>query len=165
MAFYQYLSKKHLNPKLGWIILGILIIGIIFIVSQEFILFNKEISSLNQIETANITSIAKQITQQKVFYTIDFGGGNVKSYRIVPKENSTVFSLLEELAKRENFRLEWKIYKDMGVFVESIDGIKNGTDNKYWQYWVNGELPMVAADKKEVKKGDKIEWKFAPSSF
>ena len=53
----------------------------------------------------------------------------------------------------------------MGVLVENIDGVKNGTENKYWQYWVNGELPMVAADKKEVENGNKIEWKFAPVSF
>jgi len=49
--------------------------------------------------------------------------------------------------------------------VENIDGVKNGTDNKYWQYWVNGELPMVSADKKEVKKGDEVEWKFGPAEF
>jgi len=72
---------------------------------------------------------------------------------------------LEELAKRENFKVESKVYEGMGVFVESIDGVKNGTEKKYWQYWVNSELPPVAADKKEVKKGDKVEWKFAPSPF
>ena len=75
----------------------------------------------------------------------------------------TVFSLLEKLAQRENFKIEFTIYKEMGVLVESIDGVHNGTDNKYWQYWVNGELPMVAADKKEIKEGDKVEWKFASS--
>jgi hypothetical protein len=53
----------------------------------------------------------------------------------------------------------------MGVFIESIDEVKNGTENKYWQYWVNGELPMVAADKYRVKSGDRVEWKFAPSPF
>jgi hypothetical protein len=53
----------------------------------------------------------------------------------------------------------------MGVLVKSIDGVENGTDNKYWQYWVNGELPMVAADKKEVEAGDRIEWKFESSPF
>jgi len=26
-------------------------------------------------------------------------------------------------------------------------------------------LPMTAADKKEIKGGDKVEWKFAPSLF
>jgi hypothetical protein len=53
----------------------------------------------------------------------------------------------------------------MGVLVESIDGIKNGTGNKYWQYWINGELPMVSADKQEVKNEDKIEWKFDFADF
>ncbi|KPJ57529.1 hypothetical protein AMJ49_00155 [Parcubacteria bacterium DG_74_2] len=165
MTFYQYLIKKQLNSKLTGIILGFLIIGIIFIVSQEFIFFKKEISSLTQIETISIEGVTKRLGEEKTLYTINFGEGNVKSYQIVPSGNSTAFSLLEELAQRENFQLEITLYKEMGVFVESIDGVRNGTDNKYWQYWVNGELPMVAADKKDVKKGDKVEWKFAPSTF
>ena len=48
----------------------------------------------------------------------------------------------------------------MGVFVKSIDGLEGGTDDKWWQYWVNDKLGEVAADKKMVEPGDKIEWKF-----
>lgn len=164
MTFYQRLKfKKIINPKLVGIILGVLITGIIFLVSQEFLSFQKEINSLSQIET--IEKITKQIVQEKVLCAIDFGDGNVKSYQITFSENSTIFSLLEELSKKESLQLEWKSYEGMGILVESIDGVKNGTDNKYWQYWVNGELPMVAADKKEIKEGDKVEWKFASSPF
>jgi len=84
---------------------------------------------------------------------------------MTPSESLTVFSLLEKLAQRENFKIEFTIYEGTGALVESIDGVRNGTDNKYWQYWLNEELPMTAADKKEIKGGDKVEWKFAPSSF
>ncbi len=44
--------------------------------------------------------------------------------------------------------------------MESIAGVPNGKDGKYWQYYVNDKLGEVAADKKEVKAGDRVEWRF-----
>jgi len=163
MAFYQMLKSK-LNIKLVGAILGISVLATICLIGKEYISLEKEINSLIQGAVTN-ESIIKQSAQEKILYIIDFGDGKVKTFQIVPTGNSTAFSLLEELAKRENFKVESKIYEGMGVFVESIDGVKNGADNKYWQYWVNSELPMVAADKKEIKKGDRVEWRFAPSSY
>jgi len=150
------------NPLLK-IILGILAIGIIFLVGIEYKSTVREINELNE-KIVSSETILREF-KEKVVYIIDKEDGNLLSYQILPAENSTVFSLLEELAKRENFKIEFTIYPEIGVFVESIDGIRNGTQNKYWQYWVNRELPMVAADNYKVKKGDRVEWKFAPSSF
>ena len=161
----KFMLQRKINSKLAWIVLVAFLVGIIYLFSIEFLFFRQEIKNLTQ-EEKNITEgIIRKIQQEKVLYIIDKGNGNINSYQISLPQNSTVFSLLEELAKRENLKVESKVYEGMGVFVESIDGVKNGTENKYWQYWVNSELPPVAADKKEVKKGDKIEWKFAPSPF
>lgn len=150
------------NPSLK-IIFGILAIGIIFLVGIEYKLTLGEINELSE-KIASSETILREFKERTV-YIIDKGDVNLLSYQIVPAENSTVFSLLEKLAQRENFEIEYKTYEGMGVFVESIAGLKGGNDNKWWQYWVNGELPQVSADKKEVKSGDKIEWKFAPASF
>lgn len=163
MAFYQMLKSK-LNIKLVGVILGISVLATICLIGKEYISLEKEINSLIQGAVTN-ESIIKQSAQEKILYTIDFGDGKVRTFQIVPTGNSTAFSLLEELAKRENFKVESKVYEGMGIFVESIDGVKNGADNKYWQYWVDSELPMVAADKKEIKKGDRVEWRFAPSPY
>jgi len=157
--------KSKLNSKLVGIILGILVVGVIYLVREEYVLTEKEINNLVRLETVSSERMLEQVTQKRVLYIIDRGDGNVSSYQIISSENSTVFSLLEELAKRENFKIESTIYEGMGVLVENIDGVRNGTDNKYWQYWLNGELPMIAADKKEIKEGDRVEWKFAPSPF
>jgi len=157
--------KSKLNSKLVGIILGILVVGVIYLVREEYVLTEKEINNLVRLETVSSERMLEQVTQKRVLYIIDRGDGNVSSYQIISSENSTVFSLLEELAKRENFKIESTIYEGMGVLVENIDGVRNGTDNKYWQYWLNGELPMIAADKKEIKEGDRVEWKFAPSLF
>lgn len=163
MAFYQMLKSK-LNIKLVGVILGISVLATICLIGKEYISLEKEINILIQGAVTN-ESIIKQSAQEKILYTIDFGDGKVRTFQIVPTGNSTAFSLLEELAKRENFKVESKVYEGMGIFVESIDGVKNGADNKYWQYWVDSELPMVAADKKEIKKGDRVEWRFAPSPY
>jgi hypothetical protein len=151
------------NPLLK-IILGILAIGIIFLVGIEYNSTVREINELNK-KIADSETILRELKERKVFYIIDKGDGNLLSYQIVPAENSTVFSLLKGLAQRENFVIEYKTYEGMGVFVESIAGLKGGADNKWWQYWVNGELPQVSADKYRVKSGDRVEWKFTPSSF
>ena len=72
------------------------------------------------------------------------------------------------LSYGEYFKDKWKVlyYKEMGVFVETIDAVKNGTEGKYWQYFVNDKLGEVAADKKTIKESDKIEWRFeVPPAF
>ncbi len=47
-----------------------------------------------------------------------------------------------------------------GVLVESVNGYKNGTDNKYWTYMINGKEAPIGAGEYIVKNGDIIEWKF-----
>lgn len=86
---------------------------------------------------------------------------NIKiEYTISDTSNTTVFEALKKQSESKNFDLKYSTDSRYGVFVESINGVKNGTDNKYWQYYVNDKLGEVAADKKEVKAGDKVEWRF-----
>lgn len=107
-----------------------------------------------------------EITQNKVLYIINKGNGEINEYQIEISQDSTVFSLLETLSQREKFEVGSTFYKEMGVFVETIDAVKNGTEGKYWQYFVNDKLGEVAADKKTIKEGDKIEWTFeVPPDF
>lgn len=89
----------------------------------------------------------------------------IKEYKVDYSASSTVFSALQNLSQKENFVVTYKNYPEMGVLVESIGGVANGQGNKYWQYWVNDILGEVASDKKFLKTGDKVEWKFdiAPS--
>jgi len=108
----------------------------------------------------------EQVIQGRVLYTINKGEGDISEYQIEIYSTSTVFALLEELAGKGNFEIKTTFYPEMGVFVESINGLKGGTDNKWWQYWVNGKLGEKAADKKQVKAKDIIEWRFeVPPEF
>ncbi len=153
--------KSNINFKIALIILVILTLGAIYLIKDNYELTQKEIDGFIR----GVGKTTENFSQEKVSYKIDEGNGKIISSELAVSKDSTIFSLLEDLSKKENFKIESKEYKGMGILVENIDGIKNGADNKYWQYWVNGELPMVAADKKEVKKNDKVEWKFAPANF
>jgi len=146
------------NKKLG-IVLIILVFGAVIYWFSVHYFIQQEIESFLEIQESSRVAL-EEILEERVLYVINKGEGNVRQYRLVPSQGSTAFSLLEGLAQRENFEIESTLYEGMGVFVESIDGVKNGTAGKYWQYWVNDELPPVASDKKKVKEGDKVEWKF-----
>jgi len=146
------------NKKLGIIVI-ILVFGAIVSFFSIHYFIQKEIKSSLEVQKVYQAAL-EEILQKKVFYLINKGGGEILEYQVIPCSGATAFSLLEELAQRENFEIESTLYEGMGVFVETIDGLKGGTDNKWWQYWVNNELPTIAADKKEIKGGDKVEWKF-----
>jgi hypothetical protein len=47
-----------------------------------------------------------------------------------------------------------------GPYVETINGIKGGTDGKYWSFYVNGSLAQKGAADYITEGGEKIEWKF-----
>ena len=101
----------------------------------------------------------KTATEQAVL-VIDDGQGNPKTFNVEFNQGNTVFALLRAEAEKSGLDLKIKIY-DIGVLVEGIGGVENGENGKYWLYYVNGEMPMVSADKNQVKPGDKIEFKYA----
>ncbi len=108
-------------------------------------------------------AITAEITKNNgVLYIIDAGNGN-KVYDgvfLLEDNNNNVFSVLKKISEVDKaFDMKYSNDARYGIFVESIGGIKNGTDGKYWQYYINGTLGDVAADKKEVKAGDKVEWR------
>lgn len=105
-----------------------------------------------------------EMLKKEVTLVIDDGRGNPKTFITEIKEGITAFDLLEEGAKKLDLALKTKKYS-IGIFVEAIGDRKNGQDGKYWLYYINGQPPMVAADKKEVKAGDKVEFKFGKSPF
>ena len=76
----------------------------------------------------------------------------------------TLLQLLQTVnAQDSELQLSTKIYAGLGVLVESMHGVKNGTDKKYWQYKVGGVMPQVGADVYKLKNGDSVEWFFATS--
>ncbi|HWH16353.1 MAG TPA: DUF4430 domain-containing protein [Candidatus Paceibacterota bacterium] len=76
-------------------------------------------------------------------------------------DGETVLALLSRLdATYGSLGLATKDYGDMGVLVTAMGGLVNGTDGKYWQYTVNGTMPLVGADQYELRDGETLSWEF-----
>jgi hypothetical protein len=87
-------------------------------------------------------------------------------YLAVSTTNVTVAAFLLECADYYDFSIEadnWDSYNSL--FVEAINGIENGEDGKYWQYYVNGEFANVGCSRYYLKDDDVVEWWFEESPF
>ena len=81
-----------------------------------------------------------------------------ESVTVTVDDATTAYEALEKLAVEKNWQLVTKDY-DFGKLVESVNGYKND-NKKAWIYYVNGAAADKAADKFELRSGDKVEWKY-----
>ena len=80
------------------------------------------------------------------------------------RTDETVLQVLQTLNSSDpQVSLSTKTYSGLGILVDGMHGVKNGTDKKYWQYKVNGVLPQIGADSYKLKDGDTVEWFFSAS--
>ena len=111
----------------------------------------------------------KQEIQPEIVVSLrlDLGERNIKTFNNIQLgEEKTVFALLKKVTQENNLELSFKEYPDLGVFIESIDKMTNDPkNNKWWQYWVNGEYGQVGASLYKLKNGDIVEWKYIGSQF
>ena len=92
-------------------------------------------------------------------------GWNIED-NLIAYTDDTVFSLLERSSSRNDFSVEYTYYEQFdSILIDSINNDINGKDGNYWQYYVNGDIPMVGADKYTVSNGDYIEWRFEVISY
>ena len=81
-----------------------------------------------------------------------------EEYRLLlPPGNQTVFAAMV----RANLTLE-KTGSGALVFVEAINGIRNNQDgnNRWWQFWVDGELAPIGAGSYILAEGVVVEWRY-----
>ncbi len=79
-------------------------------------------------------------------------------------EGDTVLGVLQKLnVKNPDLKVSTKEYSGLGTLVDGMGDYKNGVENKYWQYKVNGVMPQIGADAYQLKDGDTVEWFFASS--
>lgn len=123
-------------------------------------LFGVSLDSDKQPQLAESNSNPGAAQAEKASVLVDTGE-KILVFKDLASENQTVLSLLQKIAQENSdFTLATKDYGDLGVMVAALDGVANGADNKYWQFWVNNGYAQIAADKYPVKPGDAIMWKF-----
>lgn len=80
---------------------------------------------------------------------------------LVAYPGDTAFSLLERCAENNGFSVDATYYPEFdATLINTINNAVGGTEGKYWQYYVNGELPSVGADKYLLSNGDALTWSF-----
>lgn len=110
------------------------------------------------------TAPATQETAEgTILFTIE---GLYKDKQVSIASGDTVLLVLQTLnAQDPKLRLSTKEYSGLGVLVDGMYGQKNGTDNKYWQYNVNGIMPQIGAGQLKLNNSDSVEWFFGPSEL
>jgi hypothetical protein len=90
--------------------------------------------------------------------SIDFGNGTILAFSDL--QGSDVLNVTMSVAEVE---MTWQ--GDL-AFVTSIDGVANQPlGGRWWQYWVNGELGGVAANKYQLLDTDSVVWRLAESAY
>ena len=76
-------------------------------------------------------------------------------------DNSTAYEALEKASVVANFTFKSEWYPNFRSHrVTEIAGVRDGTDNRYWQYYVNGVYMGTGADLSALSDGDTVRWEF-----
>lgn len=115
-------------------------------------------------QSAEVDSLATEI---KTNLLIDNGQDIIGYPNIILQPDESVLEMLQQVSQSNSLKLAFDPPEKspLGAFVKQIGEEINGTDNKYWQYWVNGSQPMIAADRYILKGGETVLWTFRKSQL
>jgi len=111
----------------------------------------------------SFTGIATNRDADSVSIMIDYGNGTILTESAIPlSSTTTVFSVLKLATDKRDIPLIYKDYGgDLGVFVNSINGVgKDPAGKKWWQFWINNAYSQVGVSSAVVNPGDVIEFKY-----
>lgn len=81
-----------------------------------------------------------------------------QSIFIEAKEDTTVYDLTMKVLRSNNVQVESRYDKQFdSMLFTSVDNIKDGEENIWTEFYLNGRIGEDAVDKAKVKKGDIIE--------
>ncbi|MBU0598470.1 DUF4430 domain-containing protein [Patescibacteria group bacterium] len=126
----------------------------------EFAELSKKSSEVQAGRSGQVAGVAVEEAKMTIFRE----HGNSISMKFEVKKDMVVLEALETVASEFGLDVQTKDF-NFGMTVEGIGELIGGQDDKYWLYYVNGEMPLVAVDQQEVAGGDEIEFKFEASPF
>ena len=138
--------RKQLSSIL--FVLAVLAIGFFLGVRTD------RFAAVSKTETGNISATST------LSLMLDYSDGKIAVFKENTSSKEPLFETMKRLLQKNNIPLTFKEYPGLGVLIESIGSRQNGSEKKYWQYWVNNEYAKVGADSYLPKTGDIIEWKF-----
>ena len=129
-----------------------IVIPIIVIIGAGIFFVNSGIIST---ESINFDTDIVNVTLK-----IDYSNDIIDTYNI-KMSNPTVYSVLIKASNDYDFSVGTKYYDQyQSHYIFSINSVVEGENNKFWQYYINGNYGTVGADLQTLKDNDFIEWKF-----
>jgi len=126
---------------------------IIFLVSSDQIPFQKTIST---VDTQAIYNVTIKITSET--WSLQH------TYK--KTTNITVYALLNQTAQKYHFNLNKTYFSGYESFyIESINNMENGKENKYWQYIVNNQYANQGCSSYCLSNDDTVEWIYAKNPY
>jgi len=154
--------------KFGIVYLLVGFVAVVFVLTRFVFpgvtmqdLMQQQVERTREVQDASATpsaSSAETVTNgenSQTMVLIDFGDSE-RTYQNINATNA--YAALTEAAGRDGLDVVTKDY-DFGKLVESINNKANTTD-RVWVYYVNGASADVAADRKSINPGDRVEWKY-----
>lgn len=145
------------------IIIGVLLTGLLaftgYYRQSETIPPPADTSEPVRITLPNVLSPNTAYQADSFNLLLDLGPGK-KSLQENFVVGANLFDAFKTATAREGIEMKSKEYPGAGYIVESVGGLKNGADGKYWQFWVNGQYSNVGASSYVIRPGDVVEWKF-----
>ena len=84
---------------------------------------------------------------------------NFTELSFVANEKTTVYDFMDKLRSEGKINFVEKNYTGMGKFIETINGMKSGSDRS-WIYYVNGKEAEVGVSNYKINPGDIVSWKY-----
>lgn len=136
----------------------LLVVGAIILIGA-LTLFTKQSEAPSPQETSDTAAVE----ELSITLTIE---GIYDSVSVPINNDETVLSLLEQINEDDQtMSLVTESYEGLGTLVTAMGGQTNGTDSRYWQYEVNGEMPMVGADNYKLNGDESVVWEFKASEL
>lgn len=82
-----------------------------------------------------------------------------EEYNVKYEGETSALALLQKASSEHGFQVVVED-SEYGQFISAIGDKTRGADNKYWMYYVNGEMAAVGAGEYIVQAGDIIEFRF-----
>ncbi len=105
------------------------------------------------------------VTEGHIAVSFMFDPGNTVELEYPYNNQKSVFAITKSISEEKSWPFIFEDYGEMGILITQIRYKINGDNNKYWQYEVKGETPMVGVTEYFLEAGDKLEWKFKESEL
>ena len=152
---YFFYQKKHQPlpmPHPSWEKIPVLVLTLLFI-TLSF--------TGSAVKLPDKTEIWLEQSDETSIHISLKGSDWIIQDRIFIQDEITVYQALEQITQKQDLSIKTEYFEAFqSLLVQSIHIDDNGENNCYWQYYVNGELPMVGCDSYMIKNGDIVEWRF-----